>query len=463
MLLSAAASAQSTWSQPVKLGAGIFYSLAAEHSTVHIAYGDGTIYYRRSTNEGSTWGAPVTLGSGRLFLDRPICVDGSNVYVVYFNNFTSATDWCCQRDLANLYMRRSTDGGVTWQPEVKLTTSNGAYRVAVNASDLNVYVTWMDYRPGNTWDLYLRKSIDGGATWQPEVKMVAGNNSVGAERPDLVLLGNSVHLFWMSAFDNLPPCYTMPNCSEVFYKRSLDGGNTWGPDTRLNTTNAYAARPISTVVLPSTVITSWEGEDGTGQNEPYTLRSTDNGTTWDTVRRMRYLPGEASHQNIASGGSHVHIAWHDHRDPNNYEIYYRLSDNQGVDWGADELVSNASGDSEVPVLGTTDNYVHVLWGDARDGSFNPWYSRREVSNATPVTVAPSDNGMMISPNPAGTEIHVNVDSQDIKSIEIFNSVGQHVRSVQNQSRVNIAVLPRGVYLLIAQAGDHTYTQKFIKE
>jgi PKD repeat protein len=386
----ASLSAQTNWSTPISLGSGIFYSMEAKGNSVHMAYGDGTIRYRRSTDEGSTWSAPFTIGSGTIYLDRPICVDGNNVYLVYFRDFITVTDWCCPRNLGNLYMRKSTDGGATWQPEVQLTTARGAYRVAMITEGQNVYLSWMDYRSGTTWDLYFRKSSDGGQTWQNEVKLVNGNNSVGAERPDIVVLGNSVHLFWMSAFDNLPPCYTMPNCSEVFYKRSLDGGQTWGPDTRLNLTNNYAARPISTVIPPGTVITSWEGEDGTGQNEPYVLRSIDNGSTWETVQRMRDLPGEASHQNVASGGNNVHLAWHDGRETGNRNIYYRQSNDQGATWGPEEAVSNALGDSEVPVLGTTTHYVHVVWADDRSGSFQPLYSRRLVGptagfSSTPAT------------------------------------------------------------------------------
>jgi len=385
----ASLNAQSNWSTPISLGSGIFYSMEARDNSVHVAYGDGTIRYRRSTDEGSTWSAPFTIGSGTIYLDRPICVDGNNVYLVYFRDFNTVSDWCCARNLGNLYMRKSTDGGATWLPQVQLTTARGAYRVAMITEGQNVYLSWMDYRSGTTWDLYFRKSNDGGQTWQNEVKLVNGNNSVGAERPDIVVIGSSVHLFWMSAFDNLPPCYTMPNCSEVFYKRSLDGGQTWGPDTRLNLTNNYAARPISTVIPPSTVITSWEGEDGTGQNEPYVLRSIDNGSTWETVQRMRDLPGEASHQNVAAGGNNAHLAWHDERETGNRNIYYRQSNDQGATWGPEEAVSNAPGDSEVPVLCTTTHYVHVVWADNRNGSYQPLYSRRLVAPTAGFSSAPA--------------------------------------------------------------------------
>ncbi|MDQ3049892.1 MAG: T9SS type A sorting domain-containing protein [Bacteroidota bacterium] len=388
-------SANAQWSTPVSLGSSLFYSLEGDNNnTVHMAYGDGTISYKRSINEGATWSAPVTLGSGTIYYDRPLTVDGLNVYVVYFRNFVSVSDWCCIRQMGNIYMRRSTDGGITWQPEIQLSSSQRGYRVSVHSEGSNVYLTWMDYRSGNSWDIYFRKSATGGATWQPEVNLVSGINSFGEERPDVLVAGNSVHLFWMSALDNLPSCpipgtgYNLPNCSEVFYKRSLDGGNTWGNNVRLDTGNSYDGRPIATIVNSDTLIVCWEGDDGINELETYTKRSIDRGNTWQPVQRMRFNSGHASHPWISSMGSAVHLAWYDNRISTNKEIYYMSSYNGGTTWGAEELVSNGAGVSEAPVLGTTANYVHAIWYDDRGGSPAPWYSRRLVGTSCTVPSTP---------------------------------------------------------------------------
>ncbi len=440
------------WSTPISLGNGLFKSLASGDSFVHMANGSGTITYRRSIDEGTTWSSPTTIGNGTIYLDRPICMDGLNVYIVYFRDFVTVTDWCCPRNLGNMYMRKSNDGGATWQPEIQLTTTQGGYRVGIISAGSNVYLTWMDFRSGTTWDLYFRKSTDGGVTWQPEYVLVAGNNSVGAERPDIVVKDSTVHVLWMSAFNNLPPCYTMPNCSEVFYKRSLDYGTSWGPDTKLNTTPAYAARPIATLTGSNTVIVSWEGEDGTGENEPYTRRSTDNGTTWDSVQQWRNLLGEASHQFVASLGGTVHLAWHDERDSANKEIYYRASNDSGATFAAEELVSNAPGESAVPILGTTTNYVHAIWSDDRSGSSKPWYSRRGISATTSVpNVSNLLTNLKVYPNPA-QEIFTVEFSHENYDLIITDLTGRNIfekKNVSGQTEISSKDFPNGIYFIEA--------------
>ncbi len=453
------------WSTPISLGSGIFSSLASGDSIVHMAYGNGTISYRRSINEGTTWSSPSIIGNGTLYLDRPICMDGSNVYIVYFRDFVNVTDWCCPRNLGNIYLRKSNDGGATWQPEVQLTSTQGGYRVGIISSGSNVYLTWMDFRSGTTWDLYFRKSTDGGITWQPEYVLVAGNNSVGAERPDILVKDSAVHVFWMSAFNNLPPCYTMPNCSEVFYKRSLDFGTSWGPDTKLNTTPAYAARPIGTLAGSNTIIVSWEGEDGTGENEPYTRRSTDNGTTWDSVQQWRNLPGEASHQFVASLGGTVHLAWHDERDPANKEIYYRISNDSGATFAAEELVSNAPGESFVPILGTTTNYVHALWDDDRSGSPQPWYSRRGISVTTSIpSVSNPLTDLKIYPIPARQNFAIELPKEKF-DLTITDLTGRKVHEQKNvwgKAQVDSKYFSNGIYFVnVTTTEEKVYNQKVI--
>ena len=369
------------WSQPVQLttdNVGQFYALATSGNTLHMARGFGTVTYRRSTNEGATWSADKVLGSGRIYLDRPIVAEGSNVALVYFKNFRTVKDWCCVREIGDIYMRRSIDRGATWQPEVRLTTAHSGYRVALGLAGSTMHLTWMDYRSGD-WDMYYRRSTDGGATWRPEVRLVRGTNNVGAERPDIVVRGNSVHLFWLDARDDQPACYRVPVCPEIYYKRSLDGGATWGSDKRLTFDAPWSGRPMAATSQTNTLIVSYEQQvvgDDTG-NEVFALRSTDNGRTWRKPQRLVSSTGDSSHNFTAGNRTSAYVAWHDGR-PGNSDIYFRESTGGGASWGPVERITNAPGDSIVPFVAVTSQYVHSIWGDDRSGSYQTWYSRRRL-------------------------------------------------------------------------------------
>jgi hypothetical protein len=65
---------------------------------------------------------------------------------------------------ADIFYRRSIDGGANFEPVVNLSNNSGASFPAVSASGNNVYVVWTDNTPGNNEILY-RKSIDGGVNF----------------------------------------------------------------------------------------------------------------------------------------------------------------------------------------------------------------------------------------------------------------------------------------------------------
>jgi hypothetical protein len=360
-----------------------FYALAAAGTTVHFAQGNDRILYRRSNDEGKSWSQDVTLGAGRIYLEMPFVVDGLNVYLVYFRNFRGASDWCCPRDLGDMFLRASRDGGITWQREIQLTTSRSAFRVAIAVSSSTVHVVWMDFRSG-IWDIYYRRSTDHGSTWEPEVKLVTGTSkigsSVGAERPSVAALAGSVHVAWMDGRDGAARCYTMPECPEIYYKSSNDNGVTWGPDIRLTNDTLFSGRPSIGAISPTTVILSFDQQEAGGKAENiYLKKSTDKGTTWGDSQKLSFLStGAASHNVMLMRGSSVHVAWFDDRDNSNKEVFYRASNDGGTTWLPEENVSQAPGESLVPFLGATKNYLHAAWGDRRTGVLQVFYRRRAL-------------------------------------------------------------------------------------
>ena len=93
-----------------------------------------------------------------------------------------------------IYYRRSLDGGLTFEPVQRLTDAAGPSQrpsIAVDGDD--VYVAWFDTRRSGS-EIYLRSSIDGGATWGEELRVSdAGGQS---RRPTVALDDEFVHLIW---------------------------------------------------------------------------------------------------------------------------------------------------------------------------------------------------------------------------------------------------------------------------
>jgi hypothetical protein len=75
-----------------------------------------------------------------------------------------------------VFVRRSTDGGVTWSSRAELSgapgSANGAFPAVVGVDGGDFRVWYMDDRNGpNAWNVWYRRSEDGGRTWLPETRL----------------------------------------------------------------------------------------------------------------------------------------------------------------------------------------------------------------------------------------------------------------------------------------------------
>jgi hypothetical protein len=326
-LLSTLSLSFAQWEPDVRLttdGNGSYTSynnawcIAASGDTLHVVWHDDRdtneeIYYKRSTDAGTTWETDTRLTDDPNWSSIPsVTVSGENVHVV----------WEDERDgNLEIYYKRSTDGGTTWETDFRLTDDiapQGQPSVAVSGS--YVYVVWGDFLMGGS-GIYYRRSTDEGATWETQVQICnAPGFSFGAS---VAVSGSNVHVVWGDSrhgFTN----------NEIYYRRSSDGGVNWGPEKRLTDDDNFSDGP-SVAVLGDDIHVVWQ-DDRDANEEIYYKRSTDGGTTWETDTRLTDDPDGSQYPSIAVAGTNVHVVWQDDRD-GNWEIYYKRNPtgNPGID------------------------------------------------------------------------------------------------------------------------------------
>ncbi|HEY5122485.1 MAG TPA: sialidase family protein, partial [Ignavibacteria bacterium] len=197
-----------------------------------------------------------------------------------------------------------------------------------------MHIAWEDNRNAN-YDIYYKRSSDGGISWGADVRMTNNNSSYSASA-SITVSGSVVHVVW---YDN------RDGNQEIYYKRSTDAGISWGADVRL-TNNTGASYFPSVAVSGSVVHVVWiDGRDG--NNEIYCKRSTDAGLSWGADTRLTNNTAYSFYPSIAVSGSVVHVVWEDYRD-GNYEIYYKSSLDEGVSWGTDTRLTNNTAGSYFP-------------------------------------------------------------------------------------------------------------------
>ncbi|MDQ6703970.1 MAG: glycoside hydrolase [Pseudomonadota bacterium] len=204
----------------------------------------------KSTDGGHTFGAPVNatpgFGSGN-FQDKPwLTADNfagtgnGNIYLCWTR--VGATE--------DIFLSRSTDGGTTFGPSGGTLISPGGQGCFVAVSP-NHQVNVFYYRgtgpggQGGDNKIFVRRSLDLGVTFQPEVQ-VADLNTMsvnGGLELNGGLRSNSfphaavnpivARPFIYVAYNDIDP--TNPsNKADTFFVKSTDGGTTWSAPARIN-------------------------------------------------------------------------------------------------------------------------------------------------------------------------------------------------------------------------------------
>lgn len=243
--------------------------------------------------------------------------------------------WCDQRvENSQIFYRRSEDGGVTWKPEVRLTGTMG------NAEDPQVsiagvmnpvtHVVWVDNRDGNK-EIYYKRSTDWGISWSEDARLT--NTAGNSDQPVLrgcVCCGTDVRVMWVDDVNGNP---------DIFYKISSDNGLTWSGDIRI-TENPSSQLDPSFAFCLSLVQAIWSDRRN-GTAEIWGRRSTDGGLTWVAERCFsRGTAGSSAYPAIAHApdqyDSTLQLFWINRVNTDDpapaFDVFYHASMDLGLTW-----------------------------------------------------------------------------------------------------------------------------------
>jgi hypothetical protein len=158
----------------------------------------------------------------------------------------------------------------------------------------------------------------------------------------------------------------------LYHVRSTDCGETFGAHQQVIAEDCHCA---SICLWDSYVHIVWEDERG-GNFKIYYVRSSDYGVTWDVVDHC--ITADLNYSGypcICCSDNFVHIVWCDNRNGND-EIYYERSSNYGASWDiSDHRFTSDGSYSRYPSIRCSDSVVHVAWYDGRDGNAEIYYKR----------------------------------------------------------------------------------------
>jgi hypothetical protein len=229
---------------------------------------------------------------------------------------------------------------VSLSPSAISATLNESMGSCLGASSDTLHVVWTDKISTTRARIYYTHSLDTGLTWSTPIALT--DTSCNSWNPAIAINGKNVHVVWRE----LSP---VNGRRASWYKRSVDGGNTWFPKVFLDSTADWPAVSVSgnNVYIANDVVTAASPYN----TEIYFMRSTDNGASWSARQQLTFAVGRSEDEAIHAEGSHIHMSWNDNR-VGQFQILYKESNDYGVTWGPDVVV--------VPVK----DYNTMVWSDS---------------------------------------------------------------------------------------------------
>jgi hypothetical protein len=197
-----------------------------------VSFGKKEILYKKSTDVGTTWSALVRLTYNNNYSLIPcLAVDSEDhLRLAWAESTVSGSD--------DIYFKRSQDAGTTWSGPTRLTWSHTDCLnpdIAINSNKI-IFIVWQDFNSGND-EIYFKKSNDGGLSWSILTRLTW--NSGHSQQPDLAVdSSDKIHLIWEDSTSGH---------SNIYYKNSTNAGNTWSPLTQLTWTSQVFYYPAIAV------------------------------------------------------------------------------------------------------------------------------------------------------------------------------------------------------------------------
>jgi len=158
---------------------------------------------------------------------------------------------------------------------------------------------------------------------------------------------------------------------EIYYKTSHDNGETWSKDLQLTTNGLDDLRPAIIQLTNGTIMIVWQSY--TTDNHDILYKTTTDGVSWsDTKQLTTDSANDKAPAITQTKDGKIWVVWASTRNID-YEIYYKTYD--GVTWSNDQrLTTNTDSDIQPAIVQAIDEDIMIFWASSSTtGNYDIYY------------------------------------------------------------------------------------------
>ncbi len=459
-----------------------------------------SIKIRSSFDAGKTWNKTITMP--HIVPSTYKSADPSMVFDENGNLFLSYIDYRESPDSGGVYLYKSVNGGLSWGTPVKMIDVDADPGksaldrpfIAINKQGDKLYLTtkpapWIaaPNRP------YYTCSVDSGKTWKAwryiDTTGYLVGNAIQAPMAAPIAIGTHFYAAYPSyvTAQNVYPQYILAssnnNGNSFTYKQILSG-NTGNINDSAKLAYKLLVNPADSNHLVFIYPYSPFGDIDVMMTESHNA-----GNTWTAAVRIN----DDAQQNgkmqdliwadFDSDGDLV-ISWRDRRNANGFgyatasEFYAAFRDKDSVNFSAniklsDSLVAYnnilAQNGNDFMGIALDNDTMSAVWANTSDGSLDVWFVRTvaKTGKTTSISLIESESmEVSVYPNPSDGIYYIEMNDQSIiTKIDIYNALGENIRSYNTKSQmqeINLCDKPSGIYILNIEVRGKIYTKKIVK-
>mgnify|MGYP005837692659 CR=1 FL=1 len=411
----------------------------------------------------------------------------------------------------DIYLDKSTDNGITWGIDIKVSSGFATYpwhfqpSIAIYKNNDNIYVFYTDYDryypQGDLGDVSVSRSLNRGESFEDKVRVDNILDSILVMQSFSSIAVDSVSGGVYVAFDD-----TRNEIKDIYLSKSTDFGQSFIINTLVNidTTNDQEEPSVKTDKSGNVYVVwkDWKS-DPTAKESPYLndiyiAKSTDYGNSFSAGVRINdeYLDAEYSYnfppRLAIDNFENVHVTWFDFRYGYT-NCFYDESMDGGQTFGMDVIVNNNrdSLSHSLPRIAVDNkNGVYIVWMDKRNENnmYDIFFSNNtELTNINESALFPSDFTLYQNyPNPfnPSTKIRYSIPrSTEYYSVpqnvtlKVYDVLGNEVTTLVDEYReagnyeidfnvgqsaaADSPALSSGIYFYQLQAGSYSQTKSMI--